>query len=162
MSETSISRELLELAIEIEKNGRFFYEVVARLNRNRETEDVFAKLAAQEKEHEDTFRGMLSRLGGYRSHQKHTGEHYQYIRDLAESSIFAGERVQALLTRKPMTDLEALEISIGFEKDSILFYSEMKGMVPRQDQEIVDVIINEEKKHLSELTYVANKLKSRT
>lgn len=61
-----------------------------------------------------------------------------------------------------MTDVEALEIGIGFEKDSILLYSEMRGMVPRQDQEIVDMITNEEKKHLSELTYMVNKLSSRT
>ena len=54
MSETSIGKESLELAIEIEKNGRFFYEVVARLNRNSEIENVFAKLAAREKEHENT------------------------------------------------------------------------------------------------------------
>jgi rubrerythrin len=162
MSEISIGKEFLELAIEIEKNGRFFYEVVARLNRNREIGDVFTKLAAREREHENIFHDMLSRLGGYRPYQKQTGEHYQYIRDLAESSIFAGERVQAVLTRKAMTDVEALEIGIGFEKDSILFYSEMRGMVPRQDQEIVDVITNEEKKHLSELTYIMNKLKSNT
>jgi rubrerythrin len=162
MSELSIGKEFLELAIEIERNGRFFYEVVARLNRNREIEDVFTKLAAREREHENIFHDMLSRLGGYRPYQKRTGEHYQYIRDLAESSIFAGERVQAVLTRKAMTNVEALEIGIGFEKDSILFYSEMRGMVPRPDQEIVDVITNEEKKHLSELSYMANKLKSST
>jgi rubrerythrin len=161
MSEISIGKEFLELAIEIEKNGRFFYEVVARFNRNREMEDVFAKLAAREREHENTFHDMLSHLGGYRPKQQYTGEHYQYIRDLAKSSIFVGERVKALLTRKPMTDVEALEIGISLEKDSILFYSEMRGMVPREDQEIIDVITNEEKRHLSELTYMANKLKSR-
>jgi len=143
MSEKSNGKEFLELVIEIEKNGRFFYK------------DVFAKLAAREKEYENTFRDMLSRLGNYRPHQKHTGEHYQYIRNLAASSIFAGERVQALLTRKLMTDLEALEIGVGFKKDSIQFYSEMRGMVVRQDQEIADVITNEEKKHLSELTYIS-------
>ena len=52
----------MELAIEIEKNGRFFYEVADRLDRNREIGDVFAKLAALEKEHENTFRDMLARL----------------------------------------------------------------------------------------------------
>lgn len=35
-------------------------------------------------------------------------------------------------------------------------------MVPRQDQEIVDMIVNEERKHLSELTDMANRLKSGT
>ena len=159
MSEISIGKEFLELAIEIEKNGRFFYEVAARLNRNKEIGDVFAKLAAREREHENNFHDMLSRLGGYRPYQKQTGEHYQYIRDLAETSIFAGERAQTVLRRKSITDVEALEIGIGFEKDSILFYSEMRGMMPRQDQEIVDVITSEEKKHLSELVYMAGRLR---
>ncbi|MDH4268732.1 MAG: ferritin family protein [Dehalococcoidia bacterium] len=159
MSEISIGKEFLELAIEIEKNGRFFYEVAARLNRNKEIGDVFAKLAAREREHENNFHDMLSRLGGYRPYQKQTGEHYQYIRDLAETSIFAGERAQTVLRRKSITDVEALEIGIAFEKDSILFYSEMRGMMPRQDQEIVDVITSEEKKHLSELVYMAGRLR---
>ena len=160
MSEISIGKEFLELAIEIEKNGRFFYEVAARLNRNKEIGDVFARLAAREKEHENTFHDMLSQLGGYRPNQKYTGEHYQYIRDLAQSSIFAGEQAQTVLRRKSITDVEAVEIGISFEKDSILFYSEMRGMMPRHDQEMVDVITSEEKRHLSELTYMANKLRS--
>lgn len=159
MTEKSIAKEALELAIEIENNGRLFYETVARLSRNEEVEGVLAKLAVLEKEHETTFRSMLARLGGYRPDQEYAGEHYQYIRNLAESSIFVGERVQALLTRKPMTDVEAMEVGMGFEKDSILFYSEMRGMVPRHDQQIVDVIINEEKNHLSELTYMTNRLR---
>ena len=41
----------------------------------------------------------------------------------------------------------------------ILFYSEVRGMVPRQDQDIIDMITNEEKKHLSELMYLANKIR---
>jgi rubrerythrin len=59
-----------------------------------------------------------------------------------------------------MTDVEALETGIGFEKDSILFYSEIRGMVPKLDQEIVDTIISEERKHFSELTYMADQLRS--
>lgn len=66
MSEVAMGREFLELAIEIEKNGRFFYETVARQDRDKEVQDVFAQLAAREKEHENTYREMLNRLGGYR------------------------------------------------------------------------------------------------
>lgn len=66
------------------------------------------------------------------------------------------------MTKKTMTDIEAIEIGIGFEKDSILFYSEVWGMVPKQDQEIIDMVVNEVKKHLSEFTYMANRLKSGT
>ena len=160
MTEKSVGKEFLELAIEIEKNGRFFYESVARHDRTKEVRDIFARLAAREKEHENTYREMLNRLGGYKPTQNYPGEHYQYIRNLADSSIFTGERARRLLLNKVITDVEALETGIGFEKDSILFYSEMRGMIPRQEQEIVDIIISEEKKHLSELTYMANKIKS--
>ena len=62
----------------------------------------------------------------------------------------------------PTGRLVVYKNGIGFEKDSILFYSEVRGMVPSQDQQIVDMIVSEEKKHLSELTYVAGKLKSGT
>ncbi len=160
MTEESIGKEFLELAIEIEKKGRSFYESVAQQGQDKEVRDVFMQLATREKEHENAFRDMLSRLGGYQPRQEYPGEHYQYIKDLADSSIFAGERAQAALAKKTMTDVEAIETGIGFEKDSILFYSEMRGMVPRQDRQIVDMIVNEEKKHLSELTYMADRLRS--
>lgn len=90
MSEISIGKEFLELAIEIEKNGRLFYDYLARQNRDREVQKLFAQLAVREKEHENTYREMINRLGGYQPRQKHGGEHYQYIRDLADSSIFTG------------------------------------------------------------------------
>jgi rubrerythrin len=160
MSEISIGKEVLEMAIEIEKNGRSFYEFMARVGKEMEVRDMFTQLAAREQEHENTFRDVLKRLGGYRPSQAYAGEHYQYIRDLADSGVISGERVQAALVKRPVTDVEAIELGIGFEKDSILFYAEMRGMVPRQDQEIIDIITSEEKKHLSELTYIANKLRS--
>lgn len=160
MSQISIGKELLEVAIEIEKNGRIFYEYIARGGEDKEVRDIFMRLATREKEHENMFRDMLSRLGGYQPPQEYSGEHYQYIKDLADSSIFTSEWAQALLINNTMTDVKAMEAGIGFEKDSILFYSEMRGMVPREDQDIVDMIVSEEQKHLSELTYITNKLKS--
>jgi len=33
-------------------------------------------------------------------------------------------------------------------------------MLPREGQDIIDMITNEEKKHLSELMYMANKIRS--
>lgn len=159
MSEVSVGKEFLELAIEIEKNGRSFYESMAKLGKAKEVRSTFLQLAARELEHENAFRDMLNRLGGYRPAQSYSGEHYQYIKDIADSAIFSGERVRSTLAKGVLTDIEAVEIGIGFEKDSVLFYSEIRGMVPKPDQELIDMIVSEEKKHLSELGYVANKLR---
>lgn len=162
MSQISTGKEFLEVAIEIEKNGRSFYEFIASQDRSKEVRDVFAQLAVREKEHENTYRGIMNRLGGYNPRQQYAGEHDQYISRLANSSMFTAEQAQRILKKKTMTDIEAIEYGINLEKDSILFYSEIRGMVPLQDQELIDIIINEEKKHLSEFIYVANRLRGKT
>ena len=157
MAEKSPGKEFLEVAIEIEINGYKFYELVAE-EKSKEVRDILMQLAGREREHEHTFRDMLTRVGGYIP--ENPCENYQYIKSLADSSIFSGKQARALLTRKAMTDVEAVEAGIGFEKDSILLYSEVRGMFPRQDQDIIDMITSEEKKHLSELMYLANKMRS--
>lgn len=157
MAEKSPGKEFLEMAIKIEQNGYKFYEMAAQ-DKSKNVQDIFMQLAGREREHEHTFRDMLTRAGGYVP--ENPCENYEYIRGVADSSIFAGDRAQALVTKGAMTDIEAVEAGIGFEKDSILFYSEVRGMVPRQDQDIMDMIVNEEKKHLSELSYMANRIRS--
>jgi rubrerythrin len=49
------------------------------------------------------------------------------------------------------SDIEAMELAMGAEKDSILFYYGMKDIVPKRVQLTVDKIINEEKSHLRQL-----------
>lgn len=157
MAERSPGKEFLELAIEIERNGYKFYELAAQ-DKSKEVGDILTQLAGREREHEHTFRDILTRVGGYVAEKP--CENYQYIKSLADSSIFTGKQGQTLLTSKTMTDIEAVEAGISFEKDSILLYSEARGMIPREDQDIIDMITSEEKKHLSELTYMVNKLRS--
>ena len=162
MSQTSIGKEFLEVAIEIEKNGRSFYEAIARQDRSKEVRDIFARLAVREKEHENTYREIMNRLGGYNPRQQYAGEHDQYISQLGNFSILNAEQARRILTKKTITDMEAIELGINLEKDSILFYSEIRGMVPVQDQDLIDIITNGEKKHLSEFIYMANNLRSET
>ena len=53
MAKKSIGEEFLELAIEIEKNGRNFYSSIAGKSQDKEVKRVFAQLAEREKEHEE-------------------------------------------------------------------------------------------------------------
>ncbi len=151
VSQTSLGKEVLEVAIVIERDGRSFYQFMAKQAKGSEVWDTFTFLAAEEQRHEETFREMLNRLGGYQPAETYPGEHYQYIKDLAHSEIFVGDRVRAVLASEIAGYDETLEIAIGFEKDSILLYSEIRGFVPKDDQDIVEKVIEEEKKHLSQL-----------
>lgn len=157
MTNESAGKEFLELAIEIERNGYSFYEMAAP-GKSKEVQAILKELAGRERQHEHTYRDMLTRAGGYLP--ENACVDYQYIHNLADSSIFSGRRAIELLTGRTVTDIGAVEAGIGFEKDSILLYSEARGMLSRQDQDIIDMITSEEKKHLSELMFLANRLRS--
>ena len=49
------------------------------------------------------------------------------------------------------TYLEAIDLGIKFEKDSILFYQEMRQALSEKDRGMLDKVIEEEKSHLNKL-----------
>jgi rubrerythrin len=49
------------------------------------------------------------------------------------------------------TEQEALKLAMSFERDSILFFKEMKDFVPEGEKKFVDQCIEEERKHLIRL-----------
>jgi len=51
-----------------------------------------------------------------------------------------------------------VELGISAEKDSILFYYEMRDIMPRQVLPVMNRIITEEKSHLRQLSEVKQKL----
>jgi rubrerythrin len=56
------------------------------------------------------------------------------------------------------SDTEALELAIRAEKDSILFYYQMRDIMPQRAQPTVNKIIAEEKSHLRQLSELKRKL----
>jgi len=53
---------------------------------------------------------------------------------------------------------QALELAIGAEKDSILFYYEMRDIIPHRFAPVVNRVIAEEKSHLQQLSEIKKKL----
>lgn len=62
------------------------------------------------------------------------------------------------MANKASSEAEALHIGIIAEKDSILFYSEMRNLVRESDRHIIDAIVGEEKAHLRQLSQLKAKL----
>ena len=62
------------------------------------------------------------------------------------------------MAEKTTSDIEAINIGLEAEKNSILFYSVMRDLVPERDREVVDRIIEQEKKHLVHLSHLKAKL----
>jgi rubrerythrin len=56
------------------------------------------------------------------------------------------------------SDIKAVELGISAEKDSLLFYYDMRDNIPRRSIPVMDRIIAEEKLHLQQLSEIKKKL----
>jgi len=71
-----------------------------------------------------------------------------YVKALADQHIFTKEQDAQELARKAASDTEAIGFALGIERDSILFYSEIKHFVRETAQKMLNKVIEEERKHL--------------
>jgi rubrerythrin len=150
--------ELLEIAIGIEKNGMAFYQALARKTGNRDVKDVYNYLAGEEKKHLDTFQGMSNSLGQAKPPETYTDEYMLYLKSLVDSAVFSNVTEAQQKAAKVCNEIEALDIGIQAEKDSILFYIELQDLVKKPDRKVVLNTLDEEKKHLRQLSELKREL----
>lgn len=158
MAITFSGSELINIAIGIEKRGIAFYDVMARSSDNATARSVFQYLGDMEREHVKIFQGMLGEADKYQPAEVAAAEYADYLQALIDSAVFTDDLATSEVATHASNDLEALELAIGAEKDSILFYYQMGEVMPQPAQSMVTRIIAEEKSHLKELSELRKKL----
>ncbi len=144
--------EAVELGIQIERNGKDFYEALAEQSKNLKVRESFSFLAKEEEKHIAAFQEILRKTEQYEPAQSYPGEYLAYMNALANDHIFTQKDKGKSTARGIKTDKEAVDMALGFEKDSIIFYEGMKRMVPAYDQKIIDELIIQEQAHVSKLS----------
>ena len=158
MSITFSGSELINIAIGIERRGIAFYDIMAKSTESARAREVFHSLADMEREHFHIFQGMLTEADKYQPLETETVEYADYLQSLIDSAVFTDDMVASEMTTQADTDIKALEVAISAEKDSILFYYEMKDLVPHGARLTVNKILAEEKSHLRQLSELKKKL----
>jgi len=144
--------EIVELGIQIEKNGRDFYNALVKLSKNQRAKETFKYLAGEEEKHIAVFRKILDSVHKYEPPESYPGEYFAYMNALASEYVFTQEHKGDETAKRTKSDKEAINLGIGFEKDSILFYEGMKEVVPPYDHKIVHELIIQEQDHLRQLS----------
>jgi rubrerythrin len=163
MSIVSSGDELIRIAIDIERRGISFYDVIAKSTDNEMARATFEGLVAMEREHHKLFQEMLAELDESPSREA-TPRDYpeyiqpEYIQSLINEAVFSDDMVTSEMATQADSDIKAVELGISAEKDSILFYYEMRDNVPRRIIPLVNRIIAEEKTHLQQLSEIKKKL----
>ncbi|MCU0236620.1 MAG: ferritin family protein [Acidobacteria bacterium] len=140
-------KEILGFAVHIEERGYEFYvEAMKKFPEPRATE-LFQYLADEEFKHEKIFRKLMERDGGAAQGEP-DAEYQAYMREFVKAHQLGDkEAVNAKLARLSTLG-EVLDLAMGFEKDSIVFFSELKSAYGRGGDGAIDTVIQEEMGHL--------------
>ena len=157
--------EVFEMAVRIENNGAAFYRKAAGLQSDIKNKKFLEGLANMEDRHEKIFTDMRTTLTEKDKEPKvfdPFDEVSQYLAAMADTMGGEGSpSVADALTGNESLE-EILQIAVGLEKDSILFYLGIKDLIPAQSgKDRIDEIIKEERRHVIQLSKLLEKLKAK-
>jgi rubrerythrin len=145
--------EIGQFAVKIEENGEKFYRYAAQIAKDASVKQMFEYLADEENNHKVTFQKILLTIKEYEPLETYSGEYGLYLKAYIDNIIFSNldeerSRVQDALS--------AINFGMQRELESILYYQEIKNFMKNQ-QEVIDTIIEEERKHFSTLSELKKK-----
>lgn len=158
MSVLFTAAEIVTMAVEAEKNGLAFYQAMVSKAKDENAQNIFAFLAKEEAEHKNTFQTLLEDLPSIDMSHTDEAEYHNYLNAFAATRIFKPDVNIDELVQAITSDVEAVDIAIRTEKESILFYYELREKVQSEGRGNINEIIKEEKIHLARLVQLREAL----
>ena len=155
MSIAFIADEIFEMAERLESNGAKYYYRAAALNFDQDIRNKLIELGKMEENHEKVFAAMRAELPA--AHRIDTvpdpdNQAVLYLRAMADGYVFDLKKDPSEVLTENTSLKQILKTAIGLEKDSIIFYLEMKNIVPANlGKGKIDTIIKEEMEHIRTL-----------
>jgi rubrerythrin len=144
------AKEILEAGVQIETRGHAFYQAMAQKAQSESARKLFLELARDEKDHLRSLEELLPHLMDPPDTWERE-EFGMYLAELAESHVFGKEEGWKKSQEALETDIQALDLGIRFEKDSVLFMEALSQMARPQEKAVVGKLIQWEKEHLLKL-----------
>jgi len=147
MANVFSAAEIIDMGIEKEKKRRDFYKLVAEKFKEKDMKELFSRLRDWEEEHIKKFTDIRNSTQTYEIKESYQGEFAAYMKFVVDDMLYRQVAATwfAENVKKP---LAAIQYGIGFEKDAILFFSELLKYMMGPNKEKIEELINEEKKHL--------------
>lgn len=144
--------DVVELALELEKSGEVYYRKVAQRAESPEVKALFEDLAQQEVYHYKTFKELAKTTWDQPLMTPESWRDYMtYLQVTVQSTFFEGQDKALAAAEEVTSEQEAIRKAMGFEKETLLFFHDLRDMVSEGDKATLGRIIDEEKKHLRRL-----------
>jgi len=139
--------EIINMGIEKEKKRRDFYGMVAEKFKDKKMKTLFSRLRDWEETHIKKFTEIRNSVEEPGTTESYEGESAAYMKAAVDDLLYK-QVSPSQFEKNVRTELSAIRYGMSFERDAILFFSELlKFMAPRHREE-TEILIGEERKHL--------------
>ncbi|HYE09972.1 MAG TPA: ferritin family protein [Patescibacteria group bacterium] len=146
--------EIIQMAINVEREGYETYAGIAKQAADEKVKAVFVILAEQEKKHAETFTNLFKVMSDSRKIEVDylfDENVVSYFKALTEKKVFEPDRMNH--ANNIVSAMEAIKEGINSEKNSVLLYSDLlKSTDIPEVRSSLELIIAEEKQHIIDLT----------
>lgn len=154
--------EVFQIAVEIEENGRAFYEKALAKIEDPDVQAIFQDLALQEVEHKKKFLELKEKLPPQASQSTvfdPNNEMANYLKMMADGHVFrTSDNVDRKLAQVKDA-VDALRMAMEFEKDSVIFFLSMQEATEEEKgRQFIGLLVKEEQEHLRRLALQLKKM----
>lgn len=129
-----------------------FYRGFAKKTKNAKLKQLFEFLAGEELKHKRIFTDLYKTIKDNPKSVPYNWEEMSlYLKAITESRFFLGKTKSINLAKASKTSKQALDFALGFERDTLLFYTEIISIVAVKNRAVVNKIIAQEKGHIRQL-----------
>jgi rubrerythrin len=151
--------EFIELAMDVEKNGEYFYSEHAKRLPKGVLKDLFVDLANQETSHYEYFQTLRNRIKGQVCYLDCPGNQELYIKALADENVFVRSKIDEMLDADEFLSVdEILDYALDMEYSSIMFYNTLRPYLTRRERPLLDKVVHDEGSHVTYLEGLKRKI----
>jgi len=145
------SKVVLGWAQQIEVNGAAFYRQVAAQAEDRDVKLLFEDLAQQEERHHRVYGRMLQQAPDSELSGSDVEGYQDYMATALSAALLGGPEKGIERAKAAIDEQQAIAAALAFEKDTLLFFSDLVDMVPEAHRAAIEGVIEEEKGHVRQL-----------
>lgn len=150
--------DIKNIAVQIERNGEDSYLKASKVSTDPKITEILLWMAEQEQKHANWFTNLKSSkpLTTEQIEMEAVGQ--TLLQDMVKGNDFLLDEKNL---ERSKSVKEVLDISISFEKDTILFYQFLLDFLDdEEDQEQLQLIIAEEQSHITQLEQMLTRVET--
>lgn len=144
--------EIIEIALRLEETGEAFYDAAAKRATDAKVKALFEELAVQEQYHRRAFQQMGRGVVELSLSPDQWDQFQAYTGALLQQSFLDKPEGALKAADEAADEKAALQAALSFEKETLLFFHELRGAVKGPARQTMDRIIEEEKSHILRLS----------